>query len=120
MNRAAFIFGLAIAAFFLFVVIPLSSRPAQAQQQVCELRSTVVARLAANYGEVPVARAITGGAVLEVLAAPNGATWTIIISYPTGLACVAAIGEGWQALAPPQGQPMRWRPVVHGADWISI
>ena len=114
MNKAArckyVVLTLSLAAIIWVVTGLIVAMPAQAQGPPCETRSTMVARMAANYGEVPVARAITGGAVLEVLAAPNGATWTIIISYPTGLACVAAVGEGWQALAPLQGQPMRWWP----------
>ena len=118
MNRTAFLFGLAVAALVL-ALIPLSSWPAQAQQ-ICEPRSTMVARMTANYGEVPVARAITAvSTILEVLAAPGGVTWSIIITNDAGLSCMVAIGEGWQALAPPQGQPMRFLPVAHGTDWIS-
>ena len=80
----------------------------------------MVARMTANYGEVPVARAITAvSTILEVLAAPGGVTWSIIITNDAGLSCMVAVGEDWQGLAPPQGQPLRWWPAAHGDDWIS-
>jgi len=62
-------------------------------------RGAVVAHLDAKYGERPVAVALAAsGLVLEVLARPDGATWTIIVTSPQGVACLAAHGEGWQQL----------------------
>jgi len=49
----------------------------------------------------PVAIALTSaGAVIEVLASRDGATWTLITTAPTGIACIAQTGEYWQPLAP--------------------
>lgn len=112
MNKAAFLFGLAVAAFFL-ALIPLSSWPAQAQQ-VCDTRQNVLAQLRADYGEVPVALGVAASsAVIEVLAAPGGKTWTIIITHAPELACVLAVGTDWRQVAPlPQGQPMGYWPTA--------
>ena len=54
-----------------------------------------------QYGEVPAARGTTNlGGLLEVLATPDGATWTILITGSNGVACMAATGQGWRRTAP--------------------
>ncbi|MFQ6017937.1 MAG: hypothetical protein ACE5KF_07050 [Kiloniellaceae bacterium] len=66
----------------------------------------MVERLAERYGEAPIAAGVTArGALLEVLATEDGATWTIIVTTPQGLSCVRAAGEGWRARPPRQGGP---------------
>ena len=86
------------AAFLL-----LAGASAAAAQAVCLPRGQALQHLAAKYGEAPVARGVTGiGSLLEVLAAPSGGTWTIIVTQPSGRSCLVAAGEGW-------------RPVIRGA-----
>jgi hypothetical protein len=41
-----------------------------------------------------------GEAVLEVWTRPSG-DWTLVQSYPTGTACILAMGEAWEAMTPP-------------------
>lgn len=115
----AFLLGFLIGAFFL-ALTPFSSLPAQAQQQyVCGPHDAVRERLRELHGEVSVAVGITSnGNVLEVLASAAG-TWTVVMTRPNGLSCLMAVGDGWQTFAQPQGQPMRWWPAAHGADWIN-
>jgi hypothetical protein len=38
--------------------------------------------------------------VLEVWTRPSG-DWTLVQSYADGTACILAMGEAWEALAPP-------------------
>lgn len=67
-------------------------------------------RLAARYGERPVAvgaatdAVIPGGVATVVFASAGGATWTLVHLWPDGAACVAASGEHWETTAaPPSG-----------------
>ena len=55
--------------------------------------------LAAKYGEQPVARGLVStGAVIEILVAPDGETWSIVVTLPNGLSCGLAAGETWQTV----------------------
>ena len=73
-------------------------------QVVCGAREALVAALARTYGEQPRVRALTArGALLEVFATPDGATWTILITTPNGRACIASAGEAWLPTQPPPG-----------------
>ncbi|MCC4240391.1 hypothetical protein [Thalassospira povalilytica] len=68
-------------------------------QPVCGDRSQVLASLANKYSEKPVAMGVTAnGGVIEVIVAPDGMTWTILFTYPSGPSCLVASGEAWQEL----------------------
>ncbi len=84
----------ALAAAFL--TVPL--RAAGAQDQ-CRTRDRVVALLAEEYKEAQVAIGVTNsGGLVEVFAAADGSTWTIVVTSPRGMSCVVTAGEGWHAL----------------------
>lgn len=87
-------YGIATAAvFFLLPSLPISAAP------VCGERSKVLSSLAKKYSEEPVAVGVTSsGGVIEVLKAPEGQTWTIIFTYPSGPSCLVSSGEAWQNL----------------------
>lgn len=66
---------------------------------VCGDRNKVIDSLSAKYSEEPVAVGVTSnGGVIEVLKAPDGQTWTILFTYPSGPSCLVASGEAWQEL----------------------
>lgn len=89
--------GIAVAAVLSLLPWPLTSW-AEASP-VCGDRSKVLAGLAAKYSEEPVAVGVTSnGGVIEVLKAPDGKTWTILFTYPSGPTCLVASGEAWQDL----------------------
>ena len=68
-------------------------------QPACAPRDQILGWLASAYREAPVAAGVTaGGELVEVLARPDGRTWTIIITTPKGLSCLVAAGEGWRAV----------------------
>ena len=70
---------------------------AQAAQQ-CDTRANSTQRLQQKYKERPVALGVTTqGALVEVLSADEGATWTIIVTTPEGRSCLVAAGEGWRS-----------------------
>ena len=103
----------AFVAFALLAVgaLPLGSGPASAQgaPAVCRARDGLLSQLESKYGEVPVAigvtGGVTGGALIELLTAKDGMTWTIILTTPQGVSCLIASGEGWRPLAPVPSGP---------------
>lgn len=75
-------------------------------QETCAPRPVIVDKLARDYKEtVTVVGLANNGAIVEVLTSKGGHTWSIIMTYPTGISCAIAFGEHWQ--------PMR---VVRGVD----
>lgn len=87
-----------VAAFFV-------SCPAFAQP-MCDTRERVLEQLANKYGEQVIASGVNNaGALLEILATPDGSTWTIIVTAPGGLTCLVSAGEGWRWRGPKQEEP---------------
>ena len=81
----------------LLASVAFGGGPAHAQSN-CETRTSLIAKLHRGFGEQPVAIGLAStGNLLEVLISADG-TWTILITSPNGLACIAATGEHWQAL----------------------
>ncbi len=70
----------------------------------CAPRPIMLTTLANHFGEVLVAGGMTRqGVVMEILAAEDGETFTILYSsFRTGVSCVAHHGEGWRFKPPPQ------------------
>ena len=106
--RAAAFLALALLAVG---ALALGSEPASAQgaPAICRARDGLLSQLESKYGEVPVAIGVTGGgdggALIELLTAKDGMTWTIILTTPKGVSCLIASGEGWRPLAPAPSGP---------------
>lgn len=76
--------------------IMVSATPAAAQG-VCAERNSLVTKLQQDFSEAPSAAGISdSGAVIEVLSARDGKTWTILMTTPDGVSCVLATGEAWE------------------------
>ena len=74
------------------------STAALAQPQ-CNERDNVLELLAKKYKETPIAAGVTNtGGLVEVIATPDGRTWTIIVTWPGDWACMVASGTGWRNL----------------------
>jgi hypothetical protein len=88
-----------IVSIATLAAVALGSAAAVAQNAPqCGVRSGVVAGLENRYSEKPIAAGLdNNGALVEVLSAPEGDTWTILISMPNGVSCVVAAGENWMA-----------------------
>lgn len=73
----------------------------------CAPRALVLERLQEGYGETRQSIGLAGqGAVVEVFAALETGTWTIIVTGPGGLTCLVASGQAFETLAealPPSG-----------------
>ena len=87
-----------VAMFSCALFASLTSAAIAAQPLTnCGPHADLVKALSDKFGETPSATALTNaGGLLEVLAANDGSTWTILLSRPDGLSCVVAAGEDWQ------------------------
>ncbi len=95
--------GIVFAAVLL-IGNAIAAKPAAAQeaQSIWLERTVVVERLAEHYTEMPTDLGLTSdGAVLELFATPDGATWTMVLTLPNGMSRVIATGESWIRRAPP-------------------
>lgn len=71
-------------------------------EAVCGKRSDLLSQLSGRWSEAPVAMGLKDdGSVLEIVAAPDGSTWSVLITDPSGASCVVATGERWET-APPK------------------
>lgn len=67
----------------------------------CMPRPEMLKQLAAIYKEAPVALGVSdNGAVLEVLASRDGATWTAVVTRANGVSCVVMSGDNWESARP--------------------
>lgn len=70
---------------------------AQAAEVACAPRDQVMADLARKYNEAPAAMGLAGdGNLVELLTAPDGQTWTLVLTTPRGMSCLFAAGQFWE------------------------
>ena len=90
-----------LVAAALIATLAAFSGPAHGQA-VCANRDAMVAELARVYSEVRVVVGINRGSTLiEIWAAPDGATWTLLETFPNGRACIRAFGTALESVAVP-------------------
>lgn len=78
----------------------ISAAPANAQGRNCAPRDVVVQRLAEKYGESRQSIGIgQQGMVMETFASEESGSWTITVTMPTGMTCLMASGQSYEALA---------------------
>ena len=101
MTRMLFALSLGFAGLILAV------QGAQAQGR-CAERDAVVRHLAERYAETRQGMGLAADAsVVEVFASDTG-SWTITVTMASGMTCLVASGQGWEALAeelPARGDP---------------
>jgi len=93
-----------VNAVTLAAVLVILALPARAQQYPCGPRDAIVGSLAQRHGERVVATGLAAtGVFVEVLASPEGKTWTVLAVLPGGLACIKAVGTDWEPHEPKYG-----------------
>ncbi|MDJ0826995.1 MAG: hypothetical protein QNJ16_15990 [Rhodobacter sp.] len=89
-------YGLAI----VLAATTLGAAQAHAQQN-CGPREAVIERLKGGFGEGLAAGGLRSEAqVLEVWAAPETGTWTVLMTRADGISCVMASGTNWHQQDP--------------------
>ena len=74
---------------------------AQPDQTNCTDRTRALSHLSKTYQEQPIAMGLaSSGGVVELLTNDKGSSWSIIVTMPTGVTCLVAAGESWEALQP--------------------
>jgi hypothetical protein len=95
MSRDLLTLGLGVAA------ILLTTQAGRAEPAACAERGQIVAGLAEIYGERPYAIGLAArNQLVEVFAAPETGSWTIIMTTPDGIACLIAAGEHFERSDP--------------------
>lgn len=83
----------------LMGLLALGATGARAQQSACAPRDQVVAKLAERYGETRRSVGLgSDNAVMEVFASTETGSWTITVTSVTGLTCLIASGQAFEAL----------------------
>ena len=91
------ILGSFIAALAILASVSVSGSPAHAQTN-CDARKSLLAKLDTGYDEQPVANGLASTGNLVELLISSGGTWTILVTNPNGVTCIAAVGEDWQEM----------------------
>ncbi len=95
--RGALIGIFGAAALALSALLSLGSEASA--QTVCLPHTEVAKQLGSLHSEAPVAIGLANnGNVVEVFSTGDGSTWTIVMTMPSGTACLVAAGEGWETL----------------------
>lgn len=78
------------------IALMLVMAPSVLAQMACESRDKLAELLDGRYSEKPIAAGLeAGGRLMEVFAADDGKTWTVVLTWPGGLSCVIATGIEW-------------------------
>jgi hypothetical protein len=78
--------------------------------QLCDKRETVLKTLERQYGEFEIGYGVTAdGALLELAAARDGTTWTLVRTAPDGTSCLVLAGHKWGD-AP---EPVKQAEIIH-------
>lgn len=79
------------------VVVMMSFALPTMAQNLCGERVDIIDTLKTRYHEMPISMGLAGnGGVVEIFASNKG-SWTIIVTRPTGVACVVSAGEAWES-----------------------
>lgn len=92
-----------LLAVALLTVAPVLTDMAHAQQAKCGKRDKIVAMIQ-KYDENQTAIGLAStGELVEVFVSPKG-SFTILITTPQGMTCIATIGNSWDSK--PKGTPL--------------
>ncbi len=94
----------AVALLALLAAAPAAAQPAPNR---CGPHDGLAPFLADGWGEVPVAVMLdTEGRLVEMFANLETGTWAVVVTAPSGTACMVSDGDNYEPVEPPpQGAP---------------
>ncbi len=94
------VFALVAGLIFSSAVMAQRQGPQPGVPVLCKERGEILDKLSSTYSETPIAAGLSAtGSVFEVIASEGG-SWTMLMTRASGISCVLAWGQGWQALDP--------------------
>ena len=98
--------------FIAAIMVLLIFAESVSAQILCGQRNQIITTLLRNHAEVPIGRGfVNDSEIIEVLAAKNG-SFTVLLTYPTGISCLIAMGQYWEFLSDPFRPNKEGREVV--------
>ena len=95
-----------VGAGIVLVALPFAAQRTLAEEALardsltqaeCASHTTLARQLERRNAEVPVAGGLArNGKLLQVFAARDGSSWTVVVSGSDGRSCVVAAGRYWQ------------------------
>lgn len=80
----------------IILAIAIVSKAMAAEEIFCKDRTSIVADLKKHYNEHKVSGGLSKTGVLVEVFVSEKRTWTILLSRPDGVSCLASSGQGWQ------------------------
>jgi hypothetical protein len=92
-----------LAAGVAIVGMAVAGGTSASAEAGCDSRSKIISALDQEYREAPIGIGLTqNGRVVELLVSRKG-SWTLLATGPTGMSCLIAAGENWEAMTLPVG-----------------
>ena len=108
MTRFMMHWSLWLALALLLLIGPIAS--AHAQGGPCAPREAMLEQLESSFGETPAGQGMiaNGQMIGELTINPKDGNWTVMVTRPDGLSCIALGGDGWEFILSeekPKGDP---------------
>lgn len=99
MSRSALTRPTLSLAIVALSAVPVAANPIA--EVICAPTDEMTARLTTQFGENRVATGVRNPEqVMEIWAADDGQSWTMVATYARGVSCIVAMGEYWQTSLP--------------------
>jgi hypothetical protein len=73
----------------------------------CQTHAEIKELLTQQFAEQPAAVGIQAdGNLIQVFAAKDGTTWTMVTTRPDGVSCIVGLGQHWEALPAASADPL--------------
>lgn len=84
--------GLSGIVAALLILLPTIA----AAQLPCAARDEIVREITQHFKETPEATGVTPQGMLVEVFVSKARSWTILLTTPQGMSCIAAVGENWE------------------------
>ena len=91
-----------LTALLTAATLAVFSWPALAQPtgQVCGAHAEIAGKLAEHYREKRIGYGILAdGRMVEMYATAGGETWSLVVTWTSGMSCLMAVGQRWKTVA---------------------